>query len=305
MVGRPQLGEKSMLPFNPIGRVIVNGTTGDDTFNFSLNQFGGPNLSPYGVEYHSNGGNDNITGTWHNDVFVMNSGHETINGNGGSDTVDYSGSPTGVNVNLNYVDQYGGWAQGDKLYNIQNVTGSSHDDILTAKETGSSIYAGDGKDSIVLGALGNDTVDAGKGDDWISGTLGGTDVVTGGAGKDTFDFAVQGLDFHMTITDFNPLIWSGQQPSESSIMNDPTHDVLKITFLQSSGINTQAQADAAFVQSMGTDGQMHPFAISGHDVVLTIHTPESDGTITLKGAADLIPDDQHTFSILDHVAVVN
>jgi hypothetical protein len=40
-------------------------------------------------------------------------------------------------------------------------------------------------------------------------------------------------------------------------------------------------------------------------VVLTIHTPDADGTITLKGVADLIPDDQHAFSILDHVAVVN
>src|SRR5262249_48653492 len=116
--GAPATKERAMTLITPFSKIVVNGTTGDDTFNFSVNQFGAPNLSPFGVEYHSNGGNDNIIGTWHDDTFVLNSGHETINGNGGNDTVDYSGSPTGVNVHLDRVDQWGGWAQGDQLFNI-------------------------------------------------------------------------------------------------------------------------------------------------------------------------------------------
>src|SRR5690348_2290708 len=114
------------MTFTFLNRVVVQGTTGDDTFNFSLTPYGTPNFSPFGVEYHSNGGNDNIVGTWHDDVFVLNSGVETIFGNGGRDTVDYSGSPTGVFVNLNQVTQHGGWAEGDQLHDIQNVTGSAH-----------------------------------------------------------------------------------------------------------------------------------------------------------------------------------
>src|SRR5690348_10403109 len=120
-------------------RIFIDGTTGDDTLNFSVNQFGAPTLSPFGVQYYSNGGNDNITGTWHDDVFVLNSGTETINGNGGHDAVSYSGSPTGVVVNLNQVTQHGGWAEGDQLTNIQNVTGSQENDVLLAKASGSVI----------------------------------------------------------------------------------------------------------------------------------------------------------------------
>ena len=288
-----------MTLFTPISKIVVNGTTGDDTFNFSVNQFGAPNLSPFGVEYHSNGGNDNIIGTWHDDTFVLNSGHETINGNGGNDTVDYSGSTAGVVVNLNQTTQHGGWAEGDQLTNIENVTGSAHDDVLLAKTTGSVINAGDGKDSIGLG-LGNDVVNAGAGNDSVFGTLGGTDVVTGASGRQTYDFTITNHNFNLTITDFHPLIWQSQPPSESQALADPLHDFFRVTFFPQSGVTTDAQADAAFVEFVGKDGQLHPFQISGDDVTFQVHTANVDGSITFKGAADLIPDAQHNFTIFDH-----
>jgi Ca2+-binding RTX toxin-like protein len=288
--------------FNLYATRIVHGTTGEDDINFSVNQYGMPNLLPSGVQYFSEGGNDHIIGTWNNDDFVLNSGTETINGNGGSDTVDYSGSPTGVVVNLNATTQHGGWAEGDQLTGISNVTGSdnaSSGDLLIAKSTGSVMYGLAGNDTL-LTSLGNDTVDGGAGNDTISGQLGGTDTLTGGSGKDTFFFGVGSTHFNATITDFNPLIWVNQPPSESQIIADPVHDVLNLQFLPQSGVTTDAQADAAFKLTMGTDGQMHPFAISGHDVIFTIHTADVDGTITLKGVADLLPDDHHGFTVIDH-----
>jgi Ca2+-binding RTX toxin-like protein len=285
-----------------LGPRIVHGTTGEDDINFSVNQYGMPVLTPWGVTYYSEGGNDHITGTWNNDYFVLNSGTETINGNGGNDTVDYSGSPTGVIVNLNATTQHGGWAEGDQLTGISNVTGSdsaSSGDVLIAKATG-SVLEGLGGNDTLLTSLGNDTLDGGAGNDTIGGQLGGTDTLTGGSGKDTFSFGIGSSHFNATITDFNPLIWVNQPPSESQIISDPTHDVLNLHFLPTSGATTDAQADAAFKLTMGTDGLMHPFAISGHDVILTIHTADVDGTITLKGVADLIPDDHHGFTVIDH-----
>ena len=288
------------MPFlTPVTRTVVHGTTGDDTFNFSPSLSGASNQYPLGVEYFSNGGNDHVTGSFHNDVFVLNSGVETINGNGGSDTVDYSNSYGGVVVNLRELTQHGGWAEGDQLTNISNVTGSNFDDNLYAK-AGGSVINGLGGNDFIGTSLGNDTVDGGAGNDIIAGALGGTDVLTGGSGKDTFIFGVMNHDFNVTITDFNPLISVNQHPTDSQLIADPVHDVLELSFLPQSGVTGDAGANAALQMTLGSDGQMHPFAISGHDVVLTIHTPDVDGTITLKGLADLLPDNQHSFTVIDH-----
>jgi Ca2+-binding RTX toxin-like protein len=287
------------MPFlAPLTRTVVHGTTGDDTFNFSPSLSGASNQYPLGVEYFSNGGNDHVTGSFHNDVFVLNSGVETINGNGGSDTVDYSNSYGGVAVNLREVTQHGGWAEGDQLTNISNVTGSSYDDNLNAKITG-SIINGMGGDDFIDTSLGNDTVNGGAGKDFITSGA-GTDVLTGGGDKDTFDIGVSNYNFNVTITDFNPLISVNQHATESQLIADPVHDVLQFAFFPESGVTRDANADAAFKMSLGADGQMHPFAISGHDVVLTIHTADVDGTVTLKGLADLLPDDHHFFTVIDH-----
>ena len=282
----------------PVTRTVVHGTTGDDTFNFSPSLNGASNQYPMGVEYFSDGGNDHVTGSFHNDVFVLNSGVETINGNGGSDTVDYSDSYGGVVVNLRQVTQHGGWAEGDQLTNISNVTGSGYDDDLYAKSTG-SVINGLGGNDYIEGSAANDTLNGGAGKDFIvSGA--GTDVLTGGSDKDTFYIAVGNVNFNVTITDFNPLISVNQHPSDSQLLTDPVHDVLQFAFWPESGVTSDPKADAAFKMSLGADGQMHPFAISGHDVVLTIHTADVDGTVTLKGLADLLPDDQHSFTVIDH-----
>jgi Ca2+-binding RTX toxin-like protein len=287
-----------------LNKIVIDGTTGDDTFNFSVNSLGGPNLSPLGVEYHSNGGRDHIIGTIRNDAFVLNSGAETIDGNSGTDMVDYSGSNARVVVDLNQVAQSGGWAQGDQLFNIEDVTGSRFGDTLTAKSTGSTINGLAGNDTITV-SRGDDRIDGGADNDRIVGTLGGTDVVTGGSGKDEFNFDIQGSNFNLTITDFNPLVTLNQPPTETQIRQDPTHDFLVLNFLQNSGVTTDAQADASFQMTRGADGLLHPFAIVGHDVVFTIDTPtDVHGTITLKGAADLVPDDSHFFSVIDHAVHV-
>jgi len=277
-----------MALFTLPSKIVVEGTAGDDTLNFSVTSFGTPNLSPFGVEYHSNGGRDHIVGTTHNDTFVLASGAETINGNSGTDLVDYSGSTSRVIVDLNQEVQSGGFAQGDHLINIEDVIGSNFGDILTAKSTGSTIKGLAGDDTITM-SLANDHIDGGANHDRIVGTLGGTDVITGGSGKDEFNFDVRDSDFNVTITDFNPLVTLFLPPSESQVLQDPTHDVLNLSFLQSSGITTDDQADDALA-----------FAISGHDVIVTVDAPNAHGTITLQGAADLVPDDNHIFTIVDH-----
>ncbi|MDA8914990.1 hypothetical protein N9J51_01840 [Alphaproteobacteria bacterium] len=60
----------------------------------------------------------------------------------------------------------GGHADGDTLSNIENITGSAHDDTLTGNDE-NNILIGGGNDTITTGG-GNNTVTAGAGDDTIN-----------------------------------------------------------------------------------------------------------------------------------------
>src|SRR5450830_681316 len=75
----------------------------------------------------------NLIRSAYNDTFVANNKVNNLDGgSGGSDTVSYATSTSGVTVNLSTNTGSGGYAQGDTYTNIQNVTGSSHDDLFIA-----------------------------------------------------------------------------------------------------------------------------------------------------------------------------
>jgi hypothetical protein len=125
----------------------------------------------------------------------------------------------------------------------------------------------------------------------ITGVLGGTDFLnmthlTNGVqnpylGKDTMNFTIEGgHDFHLTLEGFNPLLWNGTPPTQSQLLTS-FHDLLELTFDPSTGVTSQQGANAA-----------EHISQVGHDIVLTIHTGDVDGTITFQGLADLIPPGQ-------------
>ena len=76
------------------------------------------------------GGNDTLNGGLNDDTLTGGAGGDTLNGDGGIDTASYVGSDAAVNINLLADTASGGHAQGDNLNLIENVTGSSFDDIL-------------------------------------------------------------------------------------------------------------------------------------------------------------------------------
>ena len=84
-------------------------------------------------------------------------GDDTLEGGAGADTASYAGSDAGVTVDLsaNTVIGSGGHAQGDVLIDIENLTGSEHNDILT----------GDAGANVLRGGAGADMLDGGVGDD--------------------------------------------------------------------------------------------------------------------------------------------
>jgi Ca2+-binding RTX toxin-like protein len=151
-----------------------------------------------------------ITGTAGDDTLAATLESDAIDGLGGTDTVDYSASGSGVTVNLASNTGTGGYAQGDSFASIENLIGSNFNDVLTGdgndnvlegRDGNDTLYGGDGDDSL-SGGIGDDTLEGGAGDDLISGgdgndTIAGGaglagDILIGGADIDTLDYSASG-----------------------------------------------------------------------------------------------------------------
>jgi Ca2+-binding RTX toxin-like protein len=114
-------------------------------------------------------GNDVLSGGDSDDTLTGGAGADNLDGGDGIDTVSYAGSAA-VTVDLNLAGPQGGRgdAKGDVLSHIENVIGSSGNDLLT----------GDSGDNALSGASGNDTLIGGA----------GADSLDGGAGTDTASY---------------------------------------------------------------------------------------------------------------------
>ncbi|MFH1746454.1 MAG: Ig-like domain-containing protein, partial [Planctomycetota bacterium] len=128
-------------------------------------------------------GNDTLYGGSGDDLLSGGAGDDYIRGESGVDTVDYSDAESSVTVDLSTTSaQDTGGAGTDRIYDVENLTGSDYDDTLTGTSGDNVIIGGAGKDVIDSGA-GDDQVDGGAGNDNIT-TGDGADVVDGGVGND-------------------------------------------------------------------------------------------------------------------------
>ena len=115
-------------------------------------------------------------------------GADVLDGGAGHDRALYRGSSAGVTITFSEVTRtingeqvttyegagLGGDAEGDRLINVESVSGSEHNDRL---------YGGKGNDSFDGGGGGDDQLYGGPGDDFLSDGA-GDDQLYGGAGDD-------------------------------------------------------------------------------------------------------------------------
>ena len=231
---------------------VVNETGGDGTdtvlssVSFSLadavHAIGSiENLTLTGIGAVNATGNalDNVlTGNSGANVLIGGVGADTVDGGGGVDTASYAASGRGVAVSLVTGIGSGGDAEGDRLSNIENLTGSNFNDTLEGNVGNNVLAGGAGIDTVsyanatsgangqgvtvslalttaqntitagtdtlsgfenLTGSQFNDTLRGNSGNNTITG-LAGNDTLTGGGGNDTFVFLPGfGRD---TITDF-------------------------------------------------------------------------------------------------------
>lgn len=149
---------------------------------------------------YGDGGNDTLNGGDGDDLLVGGAGADTINGGIGSDTVSYAGAgPVFVNLGIQtaqastYTNALGVPnvsnlnAAGDIISaDVENLTGSSGNDILWGNSGSNIINGGSGND-VIRGGAGNDTLFGSLGTDtldisYITGTSGSTQTVQWGMG---------------------------------------------------------------------------------------------------------------------------
>lgn len=136
-------------------------------------------------------GDDKLNGGQGDDILNGGAGADRLTGGDGVDTAVYLGSDAGVTVNLTTGVGSGGYAQGETLTQVENLTGSNRNDVLS----------GDALGNVLSGEAGDDTLGGGGGNDQLIGG-GGSDRLNGGGGADAFIFrGASGAD---TINDFGP-----------------------------------------------------------------------------------------------------
>jgi serralysin len=138
-------------------------------------------------------GSDIIYGQKGNDWLLGGAGADFLDGGQGLDTAAYTGSGAAVFVALEnnggYGSGYGGDAQGDTLFSIENLTGSGYADTLMGNE-GRNTLTGLSGDDTLKGYGGSDVLEGGEGNDTLWGMGGsegafGANLLLGQSGDDT------------------------------------------------------------------------------------------------------------------------
>jgi Ca2+-binding RTX toxin-like protein len=136
------------------------------------------------------GGADTLTGAEGNDMLKGGGGADVLQGDIGSDTAAYNESSVGVTVSLGGTTGtvgfgYNGEAEGDDLYDIENLIGSNHADVLAGNNAVNILRGLDGNDTM-KGYGSSDSLWGGDGDDRLFGGESG-DALRGENGNDILD----------------------------------------------------------------------------------------------------------------------
>jgi Ca2+-binding RTX toxin-like protein len=143
-------------------------------------------------------GADYLKGAGGNDVLWGGADGDTIDGGEGIDTAVYTGSFEGVYADMSINLYFGGHATGDTLTGVENLIGSSYDDVLVGY-TGSNVLTGAAGNDALFGAFDDDTLLGGKDNDTLTGGT-GADVLNGGDGADTASYLTAAAGLTVSLT---------------------------------------------------------------------------------------------------------
>jgi Ca2+-binding RTX toxin-like protein len=149
--------------------MAIKGTSGDDNFRGRL----------FAEEVLGFAGNDFINGS---------PGADTLDGGSDIDSVDYLSfdifipfplplHSDAIDVDLQRPVQFGGFAEGDVLIDIENISGSKNNDVIRGSDA----------DNLLQGNAGDDTLEGRDGDDVLRGDIVTFGITFNGSGNDHLD----------------------------------------------------------------------------------------------------------------------
>jgi Ca2+-binding RTX toxin-like protein len=166
----------------------VDGTPGDDLLYGTENADWIRGLDGddaiYGFE-----GADSLYGNAGNDFLKGGPGNDLLDGGSGFDRASFYGAETGVHVNLNVTHAQDTGAGRDTLLNIEDVSGTTFDDVLIGNNRANWLWGSDGGDESLFG---------GAGDDLLTVQVGDCTLI-GGVGHDTVAFSSNGFDLEPAL----------------------------------------------------------------------------------------------------------
>ena len=178
---------------------------GDNTRVYNTGTILGVTLGDNGSAYFGSSGKATVVvgGDGVDSIFADNGFNQIvggasgdwIDGGGGVDILYFGASTAGVFVSLKAQRGFGGDAEGDRIYNIEGVSGSTFNDKLVGDAGINELFGNTGKD-LLIGGAGNDKLFGGTGKDELRGDdgddllVGGQaqDIMFGGAGEDVFSY---------------------------------------------------------------------------------------------------------------------
>jgi Ca2+-binding RTX toxin-like protein len=247
------------------------------------------------------------------DTFMTSNGNDIYDGRTGTDTVNYF-ADTGADhtVNLQTNVNTGGFAQGDKLFAIENVIGSTGKDTFTGNLTVGTTLDGKGGDDTLtggnladtlLGDDGNDTLTGSDGNDTLSGGAGndsllggkdndtltsgiGVDTLNGGDGNDTLDFRALNVDANL---------------NGDSAIGGQGADIIRVNQSQ------LATSGNTFTADGGTESDTLEFYATGNGVITwnTYVSGDFAGDFTSINVLDLSKDAFNTNLVLSITDIQN
>lgn len=153
--------------------------------------------SDYDDELTGDGNDNRLEGGLGNDILTGKEGDDILDGGDGGDFASFASALSGVTIDLALsTPQANGEEGSDTLINIENLAGSTRNDILIGNDNDNILLGGEGEDTlqglagedILLGEEGTDILEGGEGDDILDGGDQG-DSLSGGAGIDTVTYA--------------------------------------------------------------------------------------------------------------------
>ena len=148
-------------------------------------------------------GNDILIGGSDRDYLIGGGGADALIGGASEDGTSYLTSASGVVVNLKTGKGSGGDAEGDTYSSIEDVQGSSSDDVITGNSDDNIIDGWYGDDQL-SGGGGHDEIHGGFGNDIIYSTFDGHDMLDGGGtraapGHDTLSYERSGAGVNVDL----------------------------------------------------------------------------------------------------------